>query len=347
MIDERNRTEVMLNAVATATPIDEPRDRLEIFASKIAGASIDTEPRDRVELLLSEIANTAYIPKSADVGSVATITGATDAPVDELEVSIVPVQAGSGDPAPDNVRAITGWSSADIVCANGKNMISMRRIANAWGMTYDANANSISGQNIPRKVLYSKLFKPNTRYTISFDYSGTNEHITFIGFEYSDGTQDNVNCNSLTRTHYTHTSNANKNVVGIFKSYYQTDTITLYDIQVEEGATATSYTPFTGSYANVSFGNTVYGGVLDVSRGIVTVTDGNIAEYDGEELPSTWISSMDVYAPDTTPTEGAQVVYKLATPLTIAVNPAQIRTEEGDNVIYADCGDIIKCTYFT
>lgn len=62
---------------------------------------------------------------AAGTGGVVTIS--TPAPVqsfyipektfrhlDELEVAITVVQSGSGDPAPDNVRPITGWSEAKI-----------------------------------------------------------------------------------------------------------------------------------------------------------------------------------------------------------------------------------------
>lgn len=62
MIDERNRIEVILNSLATATPIDDPRDRLELFISAIAEVLSDTttvltlEPRDRTELILNAIA---------------------------------------------------------------------------------------------------------------------------------------------------------------------------------------------------------------------------------------------------------------------------------------------------
>lgn len=85
---------------------------------------------------------------------------------------------------------------------------------------------------------------------------------------------------------------------------------------------------------------TVYGGTLDTVSGTLTVTDGYIASYNGETLPSTWISDRDVYSAGTTPTTGAEVVYKLATPITISLTPTEITTLYGKNVIWADSGDI-------
>ncbi len=48
-------------------------------------------------------------------GAFATFTdGADDVPVKDLSIEIEPAQAGSGDPSPDNIRAITGFTGANI-----------------------------------------------------------------------------------------------------------------------------------------------------------------------------------------------------------------------------------------
>ena len=94
----------------------------------------------------------------------------------------------------------------------------------------------------------------------------------------------------------------------------------------------------------IALGRTVYGGVVDVTTGILTFTDALIASYNGEALPSTWISDRDEYRADATPTIGAQVVYKLATPLTYQLTPQQIALLEGENVIATD-GDNLSVTY--
>lgn len=49
-----------------------------------------------------------------DVATALFVDGADDAPAKSCKVDITPVQAGSGDPSPDNVRGITGFTSADI-----------------------------------------------------------------------------------------------------------------------------------------------------------------------------------------------------------------------------------------
>lgn len=87
-------------------------------------------------------------------------------------------------------------------------------------------------------------------------------------------------------------------------------------------------------------GQTVYGGTVDVVSGVLTVTDAEIASYNGETLPSTWISDRDVYAEGTTPTIGAQVVYELATPQTFQLTPQQIQMLKGANVLWSDADDL-------
>jgi hypothetical protein len=91
---------------------------------------------------------------------------------------------------------------------------------------------------------------------------------------------------------------------------------------------------------------TCYGGQLENVNGVQTLvlTHGYIASYNGETLPSTWISDRDVYAEGTTPTIGAQVVYKLATPTEYDLSDVSISTQDGTNNLWADSGDIeVKC----
>lgn len=85
----------------------------------------------------------------------------------------------------------------------------------------------------------------------------------------------------------------------------------------------------------------IYGGTLDVISGVLTVTDQNIASYNGENLPSTWISDRDAYSVGETPTIGAQVVYKLETPITYQLTPLELKTLLGTNNFWANTGDIL------
>ena len=103
---------------------------------------------------------------------------------------------------------------------------------------------------------------------------------------------------------------------------------TQVDVDVSDGQT-------TQEQVTVNLGGTYYSGTLDVVSGVFTVDSAFIASYNGETLPSTWISDRDVYAVGTTPTTGAEVVYKLATPQSIQLSPTMVKALVGENHLSA------------
>lgn len=123
------------------------------------------------------------------------------------------------------------------------------------------------------------------------------------------------------------------------------EAMVLNKVQVEFSQSATSYEPFVQSNnLTIQFGEKVYGGTVELEKGTVTVTWGYIAEYNGETLPGEWISDRDVYAPNTSPSMGAEVAYELAAPRSITLTPNEISLLLGVNVISTD-GDSISLTY--
>ena len=106
-----------------------------------------------------------------------------------------------------------------------------------------------------------------------------------------------------------------------------------------------TFEPYTPSNdLTTDLGMEVYGGTFDPVSGELVVTWGYIAEYAGETLPGEWISDRDVYAPNTSPSTGAEVVYELATPITYHLTPTQVKLLEGANTIWTD-GTSIKVSY--
>ena len=121
-----------------------------------------------------------------------------------------------------------------------------------------------------------------------------------------------------------------------------------HDISVSYPPTTRDYASYQGEQYTTQLGQTVYGGTLNVLTGKLTVTKGYIASYNGEELNTPWISSLDGYAIGATPTTGAQVVYDLETPTTVQLTGHQITLRKGANTMFADAGDIsLKFTDIT
>lgn len=107
-----------------------------------------------------------------------------------------------------------------------------------------------------------------------------------------------------------------------------------------------TYEPYKGATYTIDLNGTRYGGTLDVRRGVLTATWGYIASYAGETLPGEWISDRDEYAPNTSPTTGAEVAYALATPQEIPLTAEQIKSLLGNNTITTNA-DSLSVEYIT
>jgi len=131
--------------------------------------------------------------------------------------------------------------------------------------------------------------------------------------------------------------------INIFEATSTGQTKTFYP-QIEYGESVTEFEPYTAETNTHQYSETIYGGVDDFVNGELSVEWGYIASYDEETLPGEWISDRDVYAPGTTPTTGAEVCYKLATPTTIETSAEEITTVSGTNII-SGTEPISECQY--
>ena len=270
-------------------------------------------------------------------GMPVTIAGAVD--LTKCLVRIDPYQAGSGDPSPDNVRAISGWTGANVYRA-GKNLLDYTEITWTAG-TLDNDGNHTDSNSSH----YSNLIPicGGVKYTIS----GTLRPSSSVAYRiyYRDGKGEWISRTpAINPVPYSFTTPENCRYIQVQCK----NTVTLDDAQIEPGSAATDYAAYDGDTYTAAWGTgtgTVYGGTADLISGTLTVTHGYIASYDGETLPGAWISDRDVYAAGTTPTTGAEVVYELAEPLTYQLTPEEIGTEVGNNYIWSDCGSYMECSF--
>ena len=166
-------------------------------------------------------------------------------------------------------------------------------------------------------------FKPNTQYTVSFDarvvkWQDINGRIRscLFTFFYSDGTSNNFTKDrNEAWEHCTFTSTAGKTVVGVGNTSYDSVNFNYIDIntfQLEEGATATEYTPYIADTSSVD--------VLQYGKNLcnvasITGTENAAGDIRLTYLPKhgTYTASADVtiYADDTAtnPTFAIQVLY--------------------------------------
>lgn len=206
-----------------------------------------------------------YRTGGSSKGVVKTVTGAIVHVTDALRKNakkvvcyINPVQTGSGDPSPENVRPITGWTGVNVY-RTGKNLFTIT--GESTGLYIDVNgsiAPSTTGWNcsdyIPVTPNTQYTFEPNTRTgnsAKSWFYDANKNGISYI----DSGQQ---------------TFTTPSNCYYMRFSYRDAST----NIQLELGSTATDYEPYQGTTKAITWqteGGTVYGGTLDVTNGVLTV----------------------------------------------------------------------------
>lgn len=181
-----------------------------------------------------------------------------------LVVQLEPIQAGSGDPSPDNIRPISGRTGATVY-RTGKNL---------WKFESSYSA-SASGSFIPVDGTRQFALKAGT-YTWSFNALQTMDTIQ-LNFRTEDNGQKAITfyvgaTSGTGKKLYTFTLDED---VAVLRSAFCSSAFAIEDFQLELGTTATAYEPYTGTTIPVSWeteAGTVYGGELDVVSGELTVT---------------------------------------------------------------------------
>lgn len=185
--------------------------------------------------------------------SVVTIPDGEDSTIQSLKVGLEPIQEGSGDPSPTNIRPITGRSEVTIM-RTGKNLLKPNK--------YQASANVLTlGQD--DNTSYRTFLKAGT-YTISYKTVSTNKSIYYqtpnsTGVRIASGTSGSF---TLTKDSYCR-----------FWLYLSSGVLEsdISETMIELGSTASSYEPYQGNTYTISLGQTVYGGTVDVTEGKLTI----------------------------------------------------------------------------
>ena len=262
-------------------------------------------------------------------GAIASFTdGADDIPVKDLTIAIEPIQAGSGDPSPSNVRPISGWTGIN-VARTGKNLFdkTAQDVMHGYAVSATSGTTYIASSGIWAASGFMPV-KGGNQYIISGDTAANDLAFYDANKVFISGVSDG----SLA-------------IMAPANACYARIDYTIANedrIQFEQSSAATAYEAHQGETYTISFpteAGTVYGGTLNVTTGKLTVDRAMIASYNGEALPGEWISDRDVYAAGTAPTTGSQVVYALAEPVEYDLTPTEVNTLLGENNIWADCGD--------
>lgn len=241
-----------------------------------------------------------------------------------------PTQEGEGTPSPDNIRPIHGRTQVNVERC-GENLLNISQLK--------PNGYNLAGSN---------ALKPNTTYTF--------KPVSCGGINFAVFLADNI-VPSQTTKQYSLTNYIEEGKSATFTTPSNTDSYSamwlagtksginqIYpnvQFMLVAGTTApTTYSPYIGSTTILTLPNAVYGGKVG-AEGDGKETWGYIESYAGEALPAEWICDRAVYADGATPPTGAQVAYKLATPVPFtATGGGTIKALSGTNTVLTDADAI-------
>lgn len=288
--DAQTASQAAQTATTKAGEASASADRAEEAADSIttpdatltqAGVAADAKATgDEITELKSGFAdlyNTAYVTDSANGGIAHFEDGADDVPMKSLKVNIVPVQSGSGDPSPDNVRPISGWDSVKVTRA-GKNLLPMEIQSGSYsnGVTITVNPdlsityNKPNGTNWTTNGLGTFMLQAGT-YTLIEDADGAQN--ARISLKKLPDNTEIVNTRWDKRLNFTLTE-ATQIYADFSRASQATNLVIKFMIFKGDTATASDYAPYTGNTYDISLtsAGTVYGGTLDVVSGELRVT---------------------------------------------------------------------------
>ncbi len=263
-------------------------------------------------------------------GHIASFPDGMASPLKKLTVNIMPVQRQPGTPSPNTPRPVTGWTECNIFRI-GHNPCSKASILPNTAI------NTTSGNTVSSSVsdvIDAIPVEGGKAYLFTFHFTVLQNEVRrrSVWFDDQNNPVGSATYYPIDRTiQLAAPANAKKLSITVDKL---TDGFVLY-AQAD-----------TGTIAFPSAAGTVYSGTLTINE------DGSgelkarpeYESYNGETLVGPWISSMDVYAPGTTPTIGAQVVDLGGEESVYPITAQQITTLFGTNNIWADCGDV-EVTY--
>lgn len=264
------------------------------------GAGIDDDVIAVDSTWSSRMVVDSLAPAFSETGSVVTCNPVANYPL-SIQAQIVPVQEGSGDPSPENVRPISGWDAANL-WVGGKNLVDYSSFQKTSGGSNFENNNGVISVSQSTSGMYisANVHLPNLQ-TLSGETititakamaSGSNSVSIRLQWGNKSGTlkgsfliaeSSAVEYETLSLTgkipdkpveygseyNYLYLclySNGGNTVPsGSYLCQYK-------DIQIEYGSTATPYEPYRSKTITLPFGQIVYGGELDWTTGVLTVT---------------------------------------------------------------------------
>ena len=250
--------------------------------------------------------NKADVIVNSASGAIVSIPDAKASPVVGLSVGIEPVQSGSGDPSPDNVRPISGHTSATVT-KTGKNLLepkfyggldynvavgsklvtTLTDITNTVSHTGNTYSKSGSSWNI---VMNMMLPLNESFVGKRLKFSGSVAPITGYRSAYYVTDKDYIVKRKSNSMNEQPTWSVDIEQGDAFLFWFMNSsnagTMVVTEPQIELGSTASTYEPYTGTTIPVTWeteAGTIYGGDLTLNE------DGSADLTGVDELITLWI----------------------------------------------------------
>lgn len=257
-------------------------------------STLDTLEDDLVALrpLIKELKTTldATLFTESGSGAVASFDdGANGVPVRSLSVAITPIQSGTGDPAPDNIRPISGHTEVNVT-RTGLNLFDANSATIYYGYL---NGTNWLYNNGSRSVILPCL--PNTKYCAYV--KGTAPAILRVGSTANDlpttptsgswaiALEKAFASGSTGLVTYTTGASARYLVVQMSATGFS-DFLANLCLSFSSEETDGTWEAFGNTYP-ISLGQTVYGGTLNVKTGVLTID----REYHAVSEFTSWLYS--------------------------------------------------------
>lgn len=224
-------------------------------------------------------------------GAIASFADGSANPLKSLVVDINPVQAGSGTPAPDNVRPISGWSSVEVTVA-GKNLFETTLTTTTLsGVTFTVNDDgTITTSGTPSAnistVVFGNVTLPAGTYKANGNDVGSAGSLRMVVYNVTDSTVIGA-IYSGNEVSFTLTEPKQIRLYPIIlQEYGSVNGITFKPMIRLSVFSDSNFESYNATTETISLGQTVYGGKLNVTTGELTV-DRALVEYDGSS-DETW-----------------------------------------------------------
>lgn len=241
---------------------------------------LDDNIEETAAALASQIQNVSdnQIIVETESAAVVHVEDAARAKLKVLEVEIDLVQAGSGDPSPDNIRPISGWTSVN-AARTGKNLCPPNIEQGGFdGSGLNDNTSSVYSARV-RTVGYIPV---KAGMTVVVSATGQAAYYSISGYAVDDYTTARIQSSNWIALGSTCVIDEGvKYIRLVFRKSNTNNSMTpseISDIQLELGSTATDYEPYQDgasvTYTMPTEAGTIYGGKLRINEdgsGLLTV----------------------------------------------------------------------------